>query len=345
MYGTFDTPPPPGLSVHALGTGGGPIVSSSRAGIGTLIRVDGAAYVVDCGMGSIRNYRRHSRWEDLRGIFLTHHHSDHIYDLGAYLVTGWQVPGESFSAPVTVVGPGHREGPRERPSAPSHTARRAKSTVEIVDALLKTVYASDISIRMEDEGRADPATSIHATDIEIPAGYPDAAHHPSMEPFEVFRDEHVTVTAVLVDHRLCHPAFGFRFDTHHGSVVVSGDTAYSENCRRLAQDADILLHEVIDLDAILATFPPGPAREGIATHLRESHTPHDQVGLLARAANVDRLILHHIVPNTPGSIDTHKITAQAQRDFGGPVHLAEDNDTFTVASTSSADALRKDVSA
>ena len=72
----------PGMSVHTLGTGGGPIVSSSRAGTSTVVCVDGAAYVIDCGMGSIRNYRSSCAWSDLRGIFLTHHHSDHVYDLG-----------------------------------------------------------------------------------------------------------------------------------------------------------------------------------------------------------------------------------------------------------------------
>lgn len=43
-----------GMKIIALGTGGGPIVSSSRAGISTAICVDNATYIVDCGMGSIR---------------------------------------------------------------------------------------------------------------------------------------------------------------------------------------------------------------------------------------------------------------------------------------------------
>lgn len=57
-----------GMKIYALGTGGGPIVSSSRAGISTAICVDGAVYVVDCGMGSIRNYRNHASWGQLRSI-------------------------------------------------------------------------------------------------------------------------------------------------------------------------------------------------------------------------------------------------------------------------------------
>lgn len=328
-----------GLSVHTLGTGGGPIVSSSRAGTSTAIRVDDATYVIDAGMGSIRNYRRHASWGELRGIFLTHHHSDHIYDLGSYLLTGWQVPGEAFSRPVHVYGPG------QPPRTPAVNAEHAKlvdartnqrsmtGTKDIVDSLLNTVFASDVVIRMADEGRSDPAEWVIGHDIKIPAeaqSDPILARHPKMEPFEIYKDELVRVTAILVDHRLCYPAFGFRFDTAYGSVVISGDTAYSENCIRLAKGADILLHEVIDLDAILNTFPDTETREGIAVHLRESHTPFDEVGKVAHAAGVGRLILHHIVPNVPGAADTAKMGTFARKDFSGPVTVAEDNDVFTV---------------
>lgn len=339
--------PQKGLSVHTLGTGGGPIVSSSRAGTSTAIRVDGATYVIDAGMGSIRNFRRHASWGDLRGIFLTHHHSDHIYDLGSYLLTGWQVPGESFSRPIHVYGPG--QPPRTPAIDAEHaravdarTAGRSMSGTEhIVESLLDSVFASDVVIRMADEGRSDPKDWVIGHDIEIPAeaqADPVLARHPLMEPFEIYKDELVRVTAILVDHRLCFPAFGFRFDTAYGSVVVSGDTAYSENCIRLARGADILLHEVIDLEAILDTFPDSATREGIAVHLRESHTPFDEVGKVAHAAGVGRLILHHIVPNVPGAADTAKMEIFARKDFAGPVTVAEDNDVFTVHAPTDDDA-------
>jgi ribonuclease BN (tRNA processing enzyme) len=87
---------------------------------------------------------------------------------------------------------------------------------------------------------------------------------------------------------------------------------------------------VIDLDAILNTFPDSETREGIAVHLRESHTPFDEVGKVAQAAGVGRLVLHHIVPNIPGAADTAKMESFAREDFSGPVTVAEDNDIFTV---------------
>lgn len=328
------------MSVHTLGTGGGPIVSSSRAGTSTAVRVDGATYVIDCGMGSIRNFRSDCAWPDLRAVLLTHHHSDHIYDLGSFLMTGWQVPGESFSRPIQVHGPGR---PSRVPAKDAEHAaavdtrvgeRSMRGTVDIVGALLDDVFASDICIRMVDEGRSEPHEWIQAHDIALPPEVPAdpvTDRHPAMEPFEIYRDELVSISAILVDHRLCYPAFAFRIDSAHGSVVVSGDTAYSRNCIRLAQGADLLLHEVIDLEAILATLPDGPTRDGIEEHLSESHTPFDQVGKVAAAAGVGQLILHHIVPNTPGSADVQKMVTAARRDFAGPVHAAEDNDRFSVS--------------
>lgn len=328
-----------GMRAYALGTGGGPIVSGIRAGTSTAICVDDAVYLVDCGMGSIRNYRNHMEWGDLRSIFITHHHSDHIYDLGSYLLTGWQVPGESFSRPIQVYGPA--KPPRAPALNEQHYAEVACCTAghamvgthEMVDALLSKVFASDIVIRMIDEKRTSPFEWVQGHDIKVPdSAKADPVHnrHPDMDPFVVYEDEKVKVSAILVDHRLCYPAFGFRFESEYGVIVVSGDTAYSENCIKLAKGADILFHEVIDLEAILNTFPDGPTRDGIAVHLEESHTSYDKVGKVAAEANVKELVLHHIVPNTPDAADLNKMIRYAKGDFSGPVYVAEDNDCFSV---------------
>lgn len=327
------------MSVYTLGTGGGPIVSSSRAGTSTAVRVDGATYVIDCGMGSIRNYRSHANWGELRAVLLTHHHSDHIYDLGSYLVTGWQVPGESFTRPIQIFGPGRPnrvpavDRQHEAEIASRIAGREMTSTEEIVDALLDKVFASDVVIRMADEGRDEPHAWVQAHDIRIPESVGACAvenRHPQMEPFEIYRDELVTISTILVDHRLCFPAFAYRIDSRYGSVVVSGDTAYSENCIKLAHEADLLLHEAIDLPGILATFPDGPTRDGIEVHLRESHTPYSAVGKVAAKARVGSLVLHHIVPNTPGDADLEAMVSTAMADFSGNISIAEDNDVFEI---------------
>ncbi len=337
----------PPLEVVTLGTGGGPVVSSSRAGTATLVRVEDATYLFDCGMGSIRQYREHAEWGELRGIFLTHMHSDHIYDLGSYLVTGWEVPGESFSRQIAV------RGPAASPSIPAFDddeatvfaervgSRVSHGTAEAVDALLHKVFGADIFIRMADEGRGEPTTWIDAQDIVPPpdcAADPVRARCPDMEPFEVYRDELVTISAILVDHRLCYPAYGFRLDSAHGSVVISGDTTECDNMVRLAKGADILRHEVMAFEKMVPTIPEGPRREGIITHILGSHTAETVVGKIADRAGVGRLVLTHIVPNLPAAVDPQYLVDAASVDFAGPVDVAEDGHRFAVATTAAATA-------
>jgi ribonuclease BN (tRNA processing enzyme) len=49
------------------------------------------------------------------------------------------------------------------------------------------------------------------------------------------QDENVKVTATLVHHPPVVPAFGYRFDAADRSIVISGDTAPSDNLIQLAQ--------------------------------------------------------------------------------------------------------------
>ena len=75
-----------------------------------------------------------------------------------------------------------------------------------------------------------------------------------MDPVEIYpEDDHgVRVTATLVQHAPVFPAFGFRVDTPQGSVAFSGDTGRCANVVRLADGADLLVHEVIDVDRLAA---------------------------------------------------------------------------------------------
>jgi ribonuclease Z len=65
----------------------------------------------------------------------------------------------------------------------------------------------------------------------------------------VYQSEDVTVTAFVVDHGSIQPAYGYRIDYgKRRSVVISGDTRYSENLIRNARDAQLLVHEVAAAD-------------------------------------------------------------------------------------------------
>jgi ribonuclease BN (tRNA processing enzyme) len=90
-------------------------------------------------------------------------------------------------------------------------------------------------------------------------------------------------------------------------VVVSGDTGLCGDVMvKFAANADILLHEVIDLAAIEANIAArrdgtnslSGQQEALMTHMREDHTTAEEVGRVANAAAVKMLVLTHLVPGT-----------------------------------------------
>ena len=119
-------------------------------------------------------------------------------------------------------------------------------------------------------------------------GSSEAAAAPPMDPVVIYpEDDHgVQVSAVLVQHAPVFPAFGFRFDTPQGSVVFSGDTGPCDNVVRLAAGADVLVHEVIDVDALTQRITRLPNYEAVRNHLASSHTAPEQVGEIAARAGV-----------------------------------------------------------
>ena len=75
-----------------LGTGAGPGGQGPRTRNMTshVMLSNGAAYVLDCGLGVTDQYARTGiPFSALRSIFITHHHADHNIEYGPLLVIGW----------------------------------------------------------------------------------------------------------------------------------------------------------------------------------------------------------------------------------------------------------------
>jgi ribonuclease BN (tRNA processing enzyme) len=327
--------------VVTLGTAGGPRWwdrpdGTPRSGISTAIVVRDAVYLVDCGQGAGRQLARAGLSIDrLRGVFLTHLHSDHVVDLPSLLLFGLFERTDPAAPPVAVHGPGPRgalpplsEHARAvpRPVAPENPT---PGTVEMVRHLC-AAYATDINDRVFDSLVRPPSDHFDVHDIALPAGTgfdPNGEVAPPMEPFPVYRDELVEVTATLVAHPPTAPAFAFRFDTASGSVTISGDTAPCDNLVRLASGTDLLLHEAIDLDLVAGRYPASQRREAIMAHHRRAHTTPRQAGTVAERAGARALALHHIVPpHAP-----RETWLAAGETFGGTLHVPDDLDVLSFA--------------
>ncbi|MGO3153356.1 MAG: MBL fold metallo-hydrolase [Galactobacter sp.] len=302
----------PAPHIVTLGTAGGPRWwmgrDPARAGISTAVVVGDRWYLVDVGYGSGRQIRQAGLDLDrLGGVFITHLHSDHTIDLPSVMIFGlYELLGERGGTRIPVYGPGDRGmlppvSPRAitppTPAAPENPTPGVTGLMEGIVA----AYATDLNDRIMDSLRPGPLQLFEPRDIALPddIGYhPNENPTPTMEPFTIFEDDLVKVTAILVAHPPIAPAFAFRFDTAGGSVTISGDTREHANTARLAQGSDLLLHEAIDFDWVEDTYEGAPTEGALAArdHHYKSHTSVEGACRIAEQAGVGRLALHHIVP-------------------------------------------------
>lgn len=328
-------------SVITLGTAGGPrwwtpVEADSRFGISTAVVVGGRSYLVDLGIGAGRQFARAGLSMDtLGGVFITHLHSDHTTDLANLALFGmFGLTGEQ--PPIPVIGPGDRGvtppiSPRARVApAPVAPHLPTPGTADMF-RLLMEAYATDLNDRVLDALRPSPFDLFDARDITIPSdiGYhPNEAMTPDMAPFTIFEDDRVRVEAILVEHPPIAPAFGFRFTTDDAVIAISGDTAPTANMVRLAQDADLLLHEAISFDWVQQTYGDKTDATSRASvdHHRRSHTSVQQAIAVAEQAGARRLALHHLVPG-------HRTTREwlAEAGHNAEVVVPDDLETLQVA--------------
>jgi len=270
-----------------LGTAGGPRPQRARAAPAQVILINSRAYVIDCGNGVARQLVAAGvPLAAIGHVFITHHHSDHNADYGNLLWLAWTA---GLSSRVDTWGP---------------------PPLEKMTNLFFEMNAYDIQTRISNEGRVPLVPLVHATEIR--------------EGGVVMSDNDVKVTAVLVDHPPVVPAFGYRFDAGDRSIVISGDTAPSDNVVRLARGADVLIHSAMypaAIDRLVGRVPNASAlKQSILAH----QTSAEDAGRIAQAAGVKILVLSHLVPGDDPDISDQMWIEAAQARFRGRVIVGRD---------------------
>ena len=212
--------------VTLLGTGAPP-PTLDRFGPSTLIEVGDHKFIFDAGRGAMeRLFQLGISFSEITGIFLTHHHSDHVVGFPDLWLTGWiGRPWGQRKQPLQVWGP---EGTRQMMEH------------------LPLAFAVDIRVRSKNY----PPEGVKLVSQEIKEGV-------------VLDFDGIRVTAFEVDHGgEALPAYGYRIDYQGHAAVLSGDTTFNENLIRHAQNTDVLVHEVIAVAGTAAESPEQLRRIG-----------------------------------------------------------------------------------
>jgi ribonuclease BN (tRNA processing enzyme) len=270
-----------------LGTGGGPRPKKFNMSSAQVIIVNDVLYVVDCGDGVARQLViAGASLQKRRHVFITHHHSDHNADYGNLLLLSW---ASGLRTQVDTWGP---------------------PPIDKITRLFFEMSAYDIDTRIADEGRVPLVPLIHV--------------HELTQPGVILCDENMKVTCALVDHPPVTPAFAYRFDTADRSIVTSGDTNRSGNLVKLAQGADVLVHEALYVPAVDRLVASVPNAATLKKHIINSHTSVEDCGRVATAAGVKTLVLSHRVPADDPTITEQMWIAAARQHFKGEIIVARD---------------------
>jgi len=296
---------PTRFEVIFCGTGS-PQYNSDRSQPCTGVVAGGRFFLFDAGQGVAQQLNATlAPYQKLSTVFLTHLHSDHMSGLADVLHNGWLLGRQDL---VTVVGP---------------------PGTERLLAGIALSFGADIKERQRVLGseyiEADTALGV-AREITIEGS----------AALTVFDQDGVTIHAFRVEHPDWSHAYGYRLEFAGKSIVISGDTRYTAAIGQHAQDADLLIHEVVNLEMMamaaksLAKYESVVAPERMAL-ISAVHTPTLQVAQAAVDARAKTLVLTHLIPPIPASGFVESIFIEGMDDiYGGEIIVARDGMRLTL---------------
>lgn len=257
----------------ALCGAGGPLPAPNASGPCVAVIAGERLFVVDAGTDGLRNLLRMGLQPgNIKALFLTHFHSDHIDGLGEMATLRWVSIGNT--TPLPVYGPTGVE--------------------QVVDGF-NQVYAQDVVYRYDHHGDTVAPLSgagMVARAIEKPA---------IGELATLYDEDDLTIEMLTVDHSPVEQAVGYRFKYKDRSLLISGDTVAMENVRQFAQGVDLLVHEALAPNLVgmmneAATQVGNDVLAKVTHDILDYHAYPVQVAEIARDADVGHLLYYHIVP-------------------------------------------------
>jgi ribonuclease Z len=284
----------PVIKVTLLGTGT-PLPIMERFGPSILVQAGGQSLLFDAGRGCLQRLRQiNVGYDKINALFITHLHSDHIVGIPDLWLTGWLV--SERKAPMDIFGP--------------------LGTAELIKHL-QLAFAYDLKIRVEDDKMAEEGSKLLVTEIRQGT---------------IYDKKGLKVIAFNVDHYPIVPAFGYRIEYKGHSVVLSGDTRFSENLIRFATGTDLLIHEV-------AMAPDTISKSNPKYHILAHHTTPEQTATVFTQVKPKLAAYSHISKLI--GMTEQDILKRAKASYSGSLIMGEDLMSFSIGDTVSVTPFQK----
>lgn len=263
-----------------------PIAHPTRAETCILIKAGDKYFIFDVGDGSVSNL---VNWRiplgKIHSVFISHLHADHFSDLADLHLWSWI--GADRQSKLKVYG--------------------VEGILEVLDGI-ESSHQFDYKYRNQHHGDIFAPLDIAGFDGEVISEF-DAP---------VYEDNGLKISSFLVQHPPIEPALGFKIEYKGRSIVISGDTIYSQNVLTASKNVDVLFHEAMSLE-ILETMnkflPKGDLRKIGIDDIQTYHTPTTEAAKLAREAEVGHLVLYHLIPAPRNSLIESIFTRGIEEEF------------------------------
>lgn len=290
------------IRIYTIGTASP--IPGKRVQTGTAVMVNGHFFMFDVGDGVVmRAENLGLPLNRLDGIFITHWHSDHMMDLPSLISRSWLL---GRTNDLYLYGP--------------------DGTDTINQAINQFLHIENQHRLAHHGAETMDVTKARAIAYEFKNVQGGKAI--------IYQQDGITITAFDVDHEPIEPAVGYALEYNGKKVVISGDTKKNDLVLEMAQDADVLLHEVI-LNSFISQLETnlkaaGMARNGKIVHdIQDYHTPPAEVAEIASKANVKKLVLHHFAP-APDLQVIKRLYKKELTGFKGDIHFSNDGDLIVI---------------
>ncbi len=260
-------------------------------------------WLFDCGEAT-QHQLQHTdlRHSQLRRIFITHLHGDHIYGLMGLLATCGMA---GHAQPIDIYGP---PGLDEYVRMSAHYSRlRLGERVQVRPVEAGVLYEDEeFAVSCASLRHRVPAFGYRVTEKERPGRFNvERASELGIPPGPLYGRLKRGETITLTDGRIINGAELCELPQQGRALVYCTDTTLCDNSVELAHAADVLIHE--------ATF----VAEDAELAQQSMHSTAADAALVARRANVRQLVLTHISPRyAPGNpFGTDELLRQARAVF------------------------------